>query len=51
MKLNDFQQAVIETFLLKDTPGAMYYLALGLGDEAGEVQGKIKKSSVTRAAM
>ena len=43
MKLNDFQQAALETFLLKNTPGAMYYLALGLGDEAGEVQGKIKK--------
>ena len=43
MGFNDYQAAALRTFLLKGTPDAMVYLALGLGDEAGEVQGKLKK--------
>ena len=47
MRLNDFQDATIETCIY---PGAgsgneleLYYLAMGLCSEAGEVAGKIKK--------
>lgn len=43
MNFNDYQQKALETFLLKDSDTAFLYLGLGLGDEAGEVQGKLKK--------
>lgn len=44
MTLNDYQQQARSTFLLPQHPQAVLYLALGIGDEAGEVQGKIKKT-------
>lgn len=44
MNFNDYQQQALKTFLLKDHPQTALYLGLGVGDEAGEVQGKIKKA-------
>ncbi len=44
MNFNDYQKQALQTFLLRDHPQAAFYLALGIGDEAGEVQGKIKKA-------
>ena len=42
MKLNDYQQEAIKNKIY-GYGSAIIYPALGLGNEAGEVQGKIKK--------
>lgn len=43
MNMNDYQAQAITTFLLRGHKNALMYLGLGIGDEAGEVQGKLKK--------
>lgn len=43
MNMNDYQTLALGTFLLKGHKDALMYLGLGLGDEAGEVLGKLKK--------
>jgi NTP pyrophosphatase (non-canonical NTP hydrolase) len=44
--LNEYQELAKRTWsntLQQQSESALYYVALGLGNEAGEVQGKIKK--------
>ena len=46
-RLNEYQQASRRTWSLIKTDHAIVYPTLGLVNEAGEVAGKVKKSSAT----
>ena len=41
--MNDYQAKALKTSLVKGRDDELFYLALGLVDEAGEVAGKVKK--------
>ena len=43
MDMNDYQQAANRTSLLGDNPNELYYYALGLAGESGEIANKLKK--------
>ena len=41
--MNNYQQAATKTSLLGDNPNELYYYALGLAGESGEIANKLKK--------